>query len=345
MAGILGNVWVLGLLCALAWGFTVYLTLHRPHLFFNSLLLLFSLGSTALFVGSFFQGEARRIFLLSCFGALALFLFLFPVFLIISGIRMLQREAIVFRHFLALGAGIGIGIAEAAAVVYVLNLSGIIHIGNMAPWLQFFVLTAMYLIGLLLAFILYLIFLQILPHRMCFQYVVIHGCGLSGGERLTRLLRDRVEKAIEIYTKCENPPVIIPSGGQGKDEKLSEAQAMKNYLLERGIPEDHIILEDRSSSTSENLRFSKAIIDSAGGGKMTALVSSSFHIYRCLRLAYKEGLRCVGFGSYTALYFLPSALIREFIAIFISKEFLPWAVIGYICWIAPFLIPALSNLL
>ena len=249
-------------------------------------------------------------------------------------------QRICLRHFLSLALGIVLGVGEVAAVLYVLHLWGTIHLGVAGPWLQFFVLTVLYCSFLLLSFILYFIFLQFLPHTMRFNYVIIHGCGLSGGERLTRLLRDRVEKAIEIYNRCETKPVIIPSGGQGKNEKISEARAMQDYLLSRGIPAEHVIPEDRSASTAENLRFSKAIIDARGGEKRIALVSSGFHIYRCLRIAHQQGMKCTGFGSYTALYFLPSALIREFIAIFLNKTFLVWALLGYCCFLTPFLMAA-----
>ena len=131
--------------------------------------------------------------------------------------------------------------------------------------------------------------------------------------------------------------MLIPSGGRGDDEKLSEAQAMKNYLLEHGIPEENILMEDRSATTRENLRFSKSIIDSREGTKKTALVSSNYHVYRCLRYAREEGLKCTGIGADVALYYWPSALIREFIAIFLSKKFILWALVGYLIFIAPVL--------
>ena len=112
---------------------------------------------------------------------------------------------------------------------------------------------------------------------------------------------------------------------------------MKNYLLRHGIPEGDILMEDRSATTWENLRNSKAIIDVREGKKKTALVSSNYHIYRCLRLARQVGLKCTGIGARVALYFWPSALIREFIAVFVTRRFLIWALIGYFLFISPVL--------
>ena len=199
------------------------------------------------------------------------------------------------------------------------------------------VATVFYFSFLVLCFVLYSVFIQLMPHRMNFRYVIIHGCGLSGGEKMTRLLSNRVDKAIEIYNKCRVKPVIIPSGGQGPDEKLSEAQAMKNYLLSNGIPEKHIVLEDRSATTRENLANSKEIIDARGGARRIALVSSNYHVYRCLRLVREVGLKCTGIGAKVAFYFWPSALIREFIAIFLTKRFLILSLIGYLIFISPIL--------
>ena len=112
---------------------------------------------------------------------------------------------------------------------------------------------------------------------------------------------------------------------------------MKNYLLLHGIPEEHILLEDRSATTGENLRNSKAIIDARDGKKKTALVSSNYHIYRCLRLAREMRFKCIGIGADVALYYWPSALIREFIAVFLTKRFLIWSLIGYLLFISPIL--------
>ncbi len=113
---------------------------------------------------------------------------------------------------------------------------------------------------------------------------------------------------------------------------------MTNYLLSHGIPEESIVPEACSATTWENLENSKAIIDAGSGGKRTALVSSNYHIYRCLRLAREVGLKCTGIGADVALYFWPSALIREFIAVFVERKFLIWSLIGYLVFISPVLL-------
>ena len=334
---IMENIQVIGPVFAAVWILTVGFSVFRPQRYFNSLLLMAALFVTMIFVSGFFGEEVRPYFLLACFLLVMLALLLVPVMLIINGIQMIRRESLSVSHLLSLGLGIVVGIGEIATVIYVLSLSNTIGIDAANPWILLVAMTVFYFSFLVLSFVLYSVFIQLIPHRMNINYVIIHGCGLAGGERMTRLLSNRVDRAISIYEKCRVKPILIPSGGQGPDEKLSEAQAMKNYLLSRGIPEKSILTEDRSATTKENLIRSKEIIDSRGGAKKTALVSSNYHVYRCLRLARETGLKCTGIGADVALYFWPSALIREFIAVFVTKPFFIWVLIGYILFVSPLL--------
>ena len=190
--------------------------------------------------------------------------------------------------------------------------------------------SVLYISFWILAFVLYMIFMQIMPHIREFDYLIIHGAGLLKGDKVSKLLANRIDKAIKIYNKSKRKPVIIPSGGQGRDETISEAEAMKKYLLEHEIPEEHIILEDKSKNTMENLENSKNIIFSQGGKHRVALVTSNYHVYRCLLYAKSMKLTCTGIGAHVAWYYWPSAVIREFVAVFTTKKFLICTIIGYI---------------
>ncbi len=68
-------------------------------------------------------------------------------------------------------------------------------------------------------FMIYSIFLMLIPYKRDFDYIIIHGAGLSQGEKLTKLLAERVNKAMLVYRKDPTPPYLIPSGGRGNDEK------------------------------------------------------------------------------------------------------------------------------
>ena len=189
---------------------------------------------------------------------------------------------------------------------------------------------------------------RILPRRRKYDYIIIHGAGLDG-TRPTPLLAGRIDKALELWNKQHQQGKFVASGGQGADEVVSEAQAMRNYLLEKGVPADAILMEDKSTTTWENLKNSIAVIradratsggtdaasddvtasDSAGacGNFTTAVVSSDFHVFRCAEYAHNLGIKADGIGSHTKGWYWPTAFIREFIAI--TKAHLwPYLVIG-----------------
>jgi uncharacterized SAM-binding protein YcdF (DUF218 family) len=191
-------------------------------------------------------------------------------------------------------------------------------------------LSVIYISVSFLIFMFYSVFLMIIPRRSNFDYVIIHGAGLIDGNKVSKLLADRIDKAIDVYKKDPTPTVLIPSGGKGKDELMPEAAAMAAYLREKGIPEDRIIMEDRSATTMENLQFSKKIIDERKGGRYTALVTSNYHVYRALRYCRKIGLECTGIGSRVAMYYWPSALIREYIAVHAERKHLLTFLAGWI---------------
>ena len=189
---------------------------------------------------------------------------------------------------------------------------------------------------------------RILPRRRKYDYIIIHGAGLDG-TRPTPLLAGRIDKALELWNKQHQHGKFVASGGQGADEVVSEAQAMRDYLLEKGVPADAILMEDQSTTTWENLKNSIAVIradratsggtdaasddvtasDSAGacGDFTTAVVSSDFHVFRCAEYAHNLGIKADGIGSHTKGWYWPTAFIREFIAI--TKAHLwPYLVIG-----------------
>ncbi len=267
-----------------------------------------------------------------------------PFFLIINGIVMFKREGHSLSNLLSFAFGMMIGLGELAAFAAILlpevNLSWepsetIFSLRALSLLLS---VSVIYISVVFVIFMIYCIFLQIIPRKKDFDYVIIHGAGLIDGQRMSKLLSQRVDKAIEVYQKDPTPPILIPSGGRGSDEKISEAEAMREYLLEKGIPAEKIIAEDQSKTTYENLLNSKKIIDERKGGKYIALVTSNYHVYRALRYCRKIGLKCIGIGSPVAFYYWPSALIREFIAVHAEKKRFIILILGWVIWITPLLL-------
>jgi uncharacterized SAM-binding protein YcdF (DUF218 family) len=201
--------------------------------------------------------------------------------------------------------------------------------------LLFISLSVIYVSVVFVSFMSYTVLLQLIPRKRDFDYVIIHGSGLLRGREVSKLLADRIDKAIEVYEKDPTPPILIPSGGKGRDEEISEAEAMEQYLIEHGIPKDHIIKEDRSTTTRENLAFSKKIIDERDADPYVALVTSNYHVYRALSLCDDIDLECTGIGAHVARYYWPSALLREFAAIMSKKKNLLIFIAGWLCSVIP----------
>ncbi|WP_035719086.1 YdcF family protein [Gordonia shandongensis] len=148
--------------------------------------------------------------------------------------------------------------------------------------------------------------------------VVVLGAGLNG-DRVTPLLASRLDRGIDVLRECRDAgrdARIVVSGGKGSDEVVSEAKAMSDHLVERGVDPDLIIVEDRSTTTAENLEFTTALLAEHGvPWERMAVVTSNFHVLRAASLTQRMGLTASAVGARTAAYYLPTAFLREFAAI------------------------------
>lgn len=156
------------------------------------------------------------------------------------------------------------------------------------------------------------------------DYIIILGCKIKEDGTLPPLLRNRVEKAIE-FSKMQKENtnkgiVFVPSGGQGKDEVISEAEAMKNYLLEQNINKKDILIEDKSKNTEENIKFSNRLIKKKNKNANIAFSTTNYHVFRTGIIATKQNLLIEGIGSKTKAYYWINAFIREFVATIVSEK-------------------------
>ena len=134
----------------------------------------------------------------------------------------------------------------------------------------------------------------------------------------SEVLRRRLDKAAAYLT--ENPDTkVIVSGGQGGNEIMSEAAGMRDYLVNAGIEEERILVEDKSSNTSENLVFSGEFLDLQNS--KVVIVTNNFHVFRALGIARKQGYANVeGLAAGSVLGMGPNNLLREFMGV--VKDFL-----------------------
>ena len=171
------------------------------------------------------------------------------------------------------------------------------------------------------------------------EYVIVLGAQVRG-EVPTLVLSARIRAAAE-YLKEHPQAIAVASGGKGSGENISEAEAIRRGLVRLGIPKERVLLEDRSTSTAENLRFSAEVIqkyerEMSGKeeetplcgtnaspirfvSKNVVLVTNDFHVFRAVKLAKNlgytdiSGLGATEFFAVTIQYY-----VREFFAI--TKE-------------------------
>ena len=147
------------------------------------------------------------------------------------------------------------------------------------------------------------------------DYIVILGAGLNG-ETPSLSLHERLKAGVEYLRKYPDTYVVV-SGGQGRGETITEAEAMRRFLTSNGIDEDRILLESSATSTMENFKYSRRLIEERTGkpaGKVS-FVTNSFHILRSKLLAKRNGLDAYAISVKTPEQVLVQMYLREYFAL------------------------------
>ena len=147
------------------------------------------------------------------------------------------------------------------------------------------------------------------------DFIVILGCWFRKDGSLPPLLRGRVDRAVAFWKmqkeKTGKEAVLIPSGGQGPDESMPEAEAMRRYLVSRQIPPALIRTETESRNTYQNMAFSKKLIDGINPEGKTVFATTNYHVFRSGVWAAQAGLPAEGISGKTKWWFWPNAFMRE----------------------------------
>ena len=105
---------------------------------------------------------------------------------------------------------------------------------------------------------------------------------------------------------------------------------MAEYLIGRGFPAGQLVLEDRSTNTDENIAFSQAIMEQIRPGARCVIVTSGYHALRAAVIARQAGVRGQVASARTAGYYQMSALLREFVAMFLRYKVINFGVVALI---------------
>jgi uncharacterized SAM-binding protein YcdF (DUF218 family) len=303
--------------------FVVFLAgvVREPRSFGNAVLLGLALALGALGLAERLAdvpGRPAHLLVWAVLLAVALGPFLVACFLVANGVTMIRREPLRPMTLLSLLAGLAvllvIGLDIAADRAGDLKLSLFATVAN---------LVFGYVSFLLVSYVLYAFVYGLLARTGGSDFVIVLGAGLRPDGGVPPLLASRLERGREVWAALDRRagdfrPLLIVSGGKGDDERVPEASAMASYLIARGFPADRLLLEDKSRSTEENLVLSKAIIDELRPGARATIVTSDFHAFRAALLARRLGIRGQVTGARVARYYRPSAVLREFAAVFLQ---------------------------
>ena len=250
----------------------------------------------------------------------------------ISNIVLIKKEGKSLKNLLGLFLGLFTCLLTVSPdfIYRILMYSGKINIYNLnspGPYIYGFIesliyLTVAYLECVLIATI--IIALKSVKRKieMNKDYMLILGCKIKNDGSLTPLLKGRVDRALDFRNEqlktTGKDLIFVPSGGKGSDEIISEAEAIKKYLLEQGIKEKNILVENKSKNTYENIKFSYKLINNKKAN--IAFATTNYHVMRAGLIATKQGFKLEGIGSKTKSYYWINAFIREFIGTLYSER-------------------------
>lgn len=279
--------------------------------------MFFSLTSSSKILHAIFLVIALAIMVI-----LTLIYALHAVLLIWNGIIVWRRESHSLANLLTLIIGVFLLIYPLLSFLF---FRKIIPKPYNLMIEHFTEMGAFYMISIFLIFSLSVWICNLYRPKPDKDFIIILGAGLLNGNEVSPLLASRIDRAIDFYQAQINSgqkhPLIICSGGQGGDEKIPEGVAMRNYVLQKDINPDDVVAEDKSVNTIQNFLFSKKIVDRYKLNPNNGIfVSNNYHIYRAADYAKNAGMKISGIGSKTSGFFLPNAIIREFIAILMKHK-------------------------
>ena len=258
-------------------------------------------------------------------------LLLFSILLIVSNIALLRHEPPRFQN--VLGIFLGLIMIGAGAGTYA--MSRLLYHYNFSYESLRVISMIRNTVGLAFTYGECILFSTIIcgiraakhvpaPDR---DYILILGCCFRKDGTLTPLLKARVDKALDFWRlqkkKTGKTAIIIPSGGQGRNEPMSEAKAMSNYIAGTDFPMEYVMLEDQSVNTFQNMQFSKKVIDGCdpdSSGAKVCYVTTNYHVLRSGILANKTGVAAEGLGARTKWWFWPNAYVRECAGFFSNRN-------------------------
>lgn len=156
------------------------------------------------------------------------------------------------------------------------------------------------------------------------QAMIVLGAQVKADGTLSLQLQWRMEEALRQYQK--NQQLIVVCGAQGSNEPAPEAHVMRDWLMAHGVPEEHILMDDASFNTRQNLSNAKALLPESV--QRVLIVTSNYHLPRAMALAEDMGFDAEGTGSPIKLIYWPKNHYREALA-WVKYLMQKWGLMAY----------------
>lgn len=225
------------------------------------------------------------------------------VFIVLAALIIVTFAAPIFHKVFNFGNAVGIIFGAALLTVGVLWQ-------KFEPNVQLYLSIFIYLVLLVMVVFMSSVYHAGHSNASNQSVIIVLGCRVKGDQPSLALL-GRADAAYR-YLVANPGAVAILSGGRGKDEDISEAECIRRILYDRGILNNRLILEDKSTSTDENIRFSLELMNKLGlDTKNAAIATSEYHQKRAQIICAGYGMDAAAQSSHTMPILLPTFLLRE----------------------------------
>ncbi len=290
-------------------------------------------------------GDALAYYLLAAFLIQLAAVLVLAVLLIWAGIVLIHREGLSLMHLLSLALGLAM-ILYPAALFYT-----DVYAMSAAYFLLALGLPIMVFAWLLVSYLIYSSIYGAVVKRWGLrgEATVVLGTGLVRG-KVGPMLASRVNLGVECFQQALpnwERAALVFSGGQGSDEPLPEAEAMRTFALEHhrrltDLPASaKIFAEDRSTTTWENLELSQKLLRSNGFDGPWTVATSDFHAFRAANMMSRQGIIGNAVGAKTRAYFWASAKLREYVALLVQGKV--WTGVTLLITMLPFMWMVFSS--
>lgn len=123
------------------------------------------------------------------------------------------------------------------------------------------------------------------------DYIIVLGCFVTEDGKPCDVLKDRLDKAVELYNAGVAPKIIM--SGDHSSDKYNEVSVMKQYAVDAGVESEDILMDHSGFSTYETMYRAKEVFSA----KKVVIVTQEYHLYRSVYIANKLGLQAYGVAS------------------------------------------------